>query len=71
MSNGLRSQEKVFLGTLRQRRRYQAFRIASEHEQNDDGGDPDKSDQEGQEVRRGSIRMAHVNDRSLCLGITP
>jgi len=48
MSNRLRSQEKVFLGTLRQRRRYQAFRIVSEQEQRDQGGDPDESDQEGQ-----------------------
>jgi len=48
MSNRLRSQEKVFLGTLRQRRRFQAFRIESEQEQRNQGGDPDESDQEGQ-----------------------
>ncbi len=40
-----------------------------DHEQDDQGGDPDESDEEGQETRCSSVRMAHVNDRSLRLGI--
>jgi hypothetical protein len=41
----------------------------SEHQQDDQGGDPEESDQEGQEIRWGSVRVAHINERSLCLGI--
>ena len=51
------------------KRRSEAFRIESEHEQDDQGGDPEESDQEGQEIRCGSVRVAHVNERSLCLRI--
>jgi len=40
----------------------------SVQKQKDEGGDPDESDEEGQEIRCGSVRVTHVNDRSLCLG---
>jgi hypothetical protein len=56
-------------GILKEGKGNKAFRTTSEHEQDDQGCDPDESDQEGQQIRCGSVRMAHGNDRSLCLGL--